>query len=342
MATTRIIPALRYNENVTISYTNRISIIIVNINGKEILSRCLDNLKDVYPNLEVIVVDNGSIDGAADMVSENYSWVTLIRSGNNGLAAGINLGRAQASGDYLLYLGSDSFPEKGKTLEGLVEYMEMHPDVGAATVKLLTRDGKIDMDCHRGIPTPWVSLTHFLRLDKLFPHSNLFAGYYMTYLDLETAHQIGATITHFLFVRKSASDAIGRWDESFFVYGEDIDYCYRIAQAGIKLVYIGYLKAEHWKGVLVGRKETSDKISTKGTVIVRGRELTKPEFYTFCKKCQGDAMRIFFKKHLAARYPPVLRWLVLIAISAQGTIRLLGLKYFLLKKSREEASRIKI
>lgn len=314
----------------------KVSVLISNTNTRDVLDLCLQNLKDIYSNLEVIVIDNNSIDGSADMIAESHPWVKLIRTQNNGLATGLNLGLKQATGDYYLYLGTDGFPEKGTTIEGLIDYFEKNPNVGAATVKLLTRDGQMDMDCHRALPTPWVSLTHFLGLDKLFPTSKLFAQYFMTHKDLDSVHEIGMTITHFLFVRKETHEKVGLWDEQFFVYGEDVDMCYRIQQAGYKLMYLGNLKAGHWKGVILGRKETKERITTQGNISVRGKEMSRTDFYLFMRKCQSDAMRVFYKKHLGKKYPLPVTMAVLTSVTLQEKYRIYSWKFMLWKKARAE------
>jgi len=184
----------------------KVSVIIVNYNTKDILEDCIRNLDGQYKNMEVFVIDNDSPDGSAEMVKrefaqEDYPWLKLIEAPNNGLAASSNIGLEKTTGDYLLYMGSDAFPEKG-TIEGMVDYMEEHKKVGVATCKLVQRDSKLDMDAHRGFPTPWVAISHFLWLDRMFPKSKVFNGYFMGYENLDEPHEIDLCISHFMLIKR--------------------------------------------------------------------------------------------------------------------------------------------
>ncbi len=281
----------------------RLSIVIVNFNTKDTLRDCLINLTNKYENKEVIVVDNSSLDGSYDMLKLEFPWVISIKSENRGLAHGYNLGIDASSGDYLLFLGTDAFPGEG-VLERMVDYMEFNGLVGAATPKLVLQDGNIDLDCHRGFPTPWVSFTHFSGLERLFPKTKLFGGYFLGYGDLTTEHEIDLCIAHFMLVKKKVINIVGLWDEKFFVYGEDVDYCYRIKQAGWKIMYLPQYTVTHLKGVSVGvRKET--KNITKAT----------PEVRKSMRIASVDAMELFYKKHLETKYTKFINNLVYLGIS---------------------------
>ncbi len=307
----------------------KVSVIIVNTNTKDVMKLCLENLNGSYDNLEVIVADNASSDGSAEMVEKEFPWVKLVRLPNYGLAFALNKCLEVATGDYYLYLGTDGFPDKG-TIEGLVNYFEdsSHQDAGAAAVKLMLRDGRQDMDGHRGFPTPFTSLTHFMGLDKLFPKSKLFARYFMTYEDLDTEHEIDTCITHFLFVSKKATDKVGKWDEeTFFLYGEDIDYCYRIKEAGFKLMYLPQFRAEHWKGVTIGIRKESQDVAMKVPIIkFRDTELTLGEFRVELQRLSTYAMEAFYKKHYLKKYPKFLGWIII------GSVR--ALKFYRVHKQR--------
>lgn len=287
----------------------KVSIIIVNYNTRDVLRDCLKNLKNTASDSEIIVVDNASYDSSADMVEKEFSFVKLIRTQNNGLSAGYNFGIKQSTSDYLLFLGTDCFPEKD-TIIGVLEYMESHPNVGVATCKLLLRDGKLDMDAHRGFPTPWAAFTHFSGLGKLFPDSELFNSYFLGYQNFEREHEIDLCISHFMMVKRQVFEKVGLWDEDFFVYGEDVDFCYRVKQAGIKIMYLPKWKATHYKGVTVGiRKESVDVATASGQTKSR------------MKKASIEAMKIFYKKHYINRYPKFVNWLVFSGIDLLTKIR---------------------
>lgn len=277
------------------------AVILVNYNTKDVLIDCLKNLLEQNPqNTKVIIVDNGSKDGSAEMVatefpSSRYPQVELIKTQNNGLACGYNLAMAHAkNADYYLFMGTDAFPKPG-CLDGVMDFLEKNPQTGVATAKLTLRTGKLDMDAHRGFPTPWTALTHFSGLDRLFPKSRIFNRYFMGWSDMEKPHEIDLCISHFMMVKRQVFDKIGRWDEDFFVYGEDVDLCWRVKQAGFKIYYLPQFECLHFKGVGVGiRKESLD--------VTKADEATRKRMRAETTR----AMRLFYQKHMYKKYP----WLV--------------------------------
>ncbi len=295
-----------------------LSTIIVNYNTKDLLEKCVRNLLEVYPDQEIIVVDNGSSDGSADMLSLEFSSkissnkLCLIRAENNGLASGQNLGLKKAGGKYILYIGTDAFPKKGD-IDGIIQYMDEHSDVGIVTPKLVLRNGEVDMHAHRGFPTPWASLTYFSRLSKIFPKSRLFNQYYLGYLNMDEPHEIDLCISHFMVVNRKVHEIIGEWDESFFLYGEDVDFCYRTKEAGFKIMYLPNFEVLHYKGASVGiRKETQDISSASAETRKRMKlETTK-------------AMRIFYEKHYLKKYPMWLNRMVLLGTDVLRWARMRG------------------
>jgi len=292
---------------------SKISIIIVSYNTENILKDCLENLKEAQKefkeDLEIIVVDNASSDGSVALVKENYPNVLLTESENNGLAAAHNLALEKASGDYFLFMGIDAFPAK-EDLISLLAYMDHNLDVGIVTPKLVLRDGSLDMDAHRGLPTPWASLTYFTKLYKLFPRSKLFNSYFLGHKDFSKPHEIDLCISHFMFVRAKAQRDIGPWDEEFFVYGEDVDFCYRAKSLGWKIMYLPGIEVLHLKGVSVGTRKESKDITTasKETRDRMRQETTR-------------AMRLFYEKHMMQKYPSLINFLVLNGINLMKFIR---------------------
>lgn len=237
----------------------KVSAVIVNYNTKEILRDCLKNLKRNSFPLEIIVVDNNSPDGSAEMISRQFPEVKLLALKKNiGLAAGNNAGLKKAKGEYVLFLGSDAFPEEG-AIAKLVSFMDKNPDVGISVGEVRLREGRLDKDSHRGFPTPWVALTHFTGLEDLFPKSRLFGGYFLGDKNMKVVHDIDLCTSHFMMTRKKIFEEVGYWDEDFFVYGEDVDLCWRVKKAGWRIVYVPAAKVLHFKGASVGiRKETQD------------------------------------------------------------------------------------
>ena len=303
----------------------KVSAIIINYRTKDILRDCILNLEGQYDNFELIVIDNDSPDGSAEMMKkefpkDKYPWVTLIEAPNNGLAASSNIGLEKATGDYLLYMGSDAFPEKG-AIEGMVDYMEEHKDVGAATAKLVQRDFELDLDAHRGFPTPWTAITHFLWLDRAFPKSKLFNGYFKAYENFEAPHEIDLCIAHYMLIRKEVLDEVGQWDTDFFLYGEDVDMCWRIKQAGHKIMYLPMWTAVHYKGASVGIRKTSQDVTTASAE-------TKLKMHNTSAK----AMKIFYDKHWKDTYPRWLQKLIFFAIDTIAAYRTFRVKVSLNKE----------
>lgn len=287
----------------------KVSVIIVNYNTRDLLTKCIDNLEGTYPNLEIIVVDNNSTDGSAEKIKKDYKFVKLIESENKGLAYGSNLGYKASKGEYLLYLGSDAYPQKD-VIKGMIDYMESNGKVGISTAKLITRSGQIDLDAHRGFPTPWTAITHFTRLNKLFPKSKIFNKYFIGWENLEMPHEIDLCISHFMLIRRSVFKKIGLWDENYFLFGEDVDFCYRTKINGFKIMYLPQFEVLHYKGASVGtRKETADITkATKDTVVKMNKETTK-------------AMKLFYKKHYSEKYPKIVTASVLFGIDLMSKFR---------------------
>ncbi len=288
-----------------------VSVVIVNYNTRALLAECLQNLRELDEAAEILVVDNASSDGSADLVRTQFPQVRLIAlSENRGLTVASNLALHESTGEFLLYLGADAFPKPG-TIRGLAAYLHAHPTVGIATAKLLLRDGSVDLDAHRGFPTPWAALTHFTGISRLFPRSKRLNQYFLGHEDLDQAHEIDLCISHFLFVRRSLFAHIGPWDEDFFLYGEDVDLCYRAKAAGYQIMYLPQFEALHYKGASVGvRAQTRDIASASPETRLRATQLST------------KAMTLFYQKHFTGRYPAWLTALVLGGIRGLGAFRL--------------------
>jgi len=268
-----------------------LGIVIVNYNTREDLGRCLDSIADStgrHP-YRVIVVDNGSSDGSVDMVREAYPWVELIPSAyNGGYAYANNIGlRALGFGctddsivypAYALLLNPDTILPPD-TLDTMVDFMDQHPDIGVIGPRLVRRDGSLDRACRRSFPTPEVSLYHLLGLPRLFPDSERFGRYNMTYLDEMVETDVDAVVGAFMMMRGTALHQAGLLDEKFFMYGEDLDLCYRIKANGWRVHYYPAVTVLHVKGA------ASRKNAAQATAA----------FY--------DAMKIFHDKHYRAHYP---------------------------------------
>jgi len=309
---------------IIIFMTTNISIAIINFNTAPLLVRCLQNLYSLHEVDEIIVVDNASTDDSVALIRNEFPAVKLIAlSENRGLTAASNIVLAEATGAYLLYLGADAYPEPG-VIRDLALYMDAHPTVAIATAELRLRDGTLDMDAHRGFPTPWASLTHFSGLNRLFPRSALFNQYFLGQEELTAPHEIDLCISHFMFTRRQVLTALGGWDEDFFLYGEDVDLCYRVKAAGHQIMYLPQFKALHYKGASVGIRKQSSDISTASTE-------TKLHATILTTK----AMALFYKKHLYDQYPRIVSAAVMQGIGLLGRVREWRARQRLAKENRQ-------
>lgn len=267
-----------------------LSIVIVSYNTQELLRARLKTLQG-----RIIVVDNASTDGSADMVKRKFPNVDLIRNKENvGFARANNKGIQRAKSRYVLLLNTDCEATHQAVAE-TVDYLEDHPDVGAITCKLVLTDGTMDPACHRGFPTPWASVTYFMGFEKLFPASRAFSQYHQGYKPMGEIHDVDCISGAFFLVRREVIEQVGLLDEAFFMYGEDIDWCFRIRKAGYKIQFYPHVSVMH-KKYQSGLAHTDDKL----------RSDTRRHFY--------DAMRLFYDKHYRHRYGTLISSLVLLGI----------------------------
>jgi hypothetical protein len=284
-----------------------LSIVIVSYNTKDVLKECLESIYKTIKNLsfEVIVVDNASKDQTREEISKlefpNFKFIQ--NKENLGFSKANNIGFRKTSGRYVLFLNPDVVVHS-ETLEGMVYFMDKEREAGAATCKVILTNGKIDDASHRGFPTPWNSFTHFSGLAKLFGKIEHFGGYNLKHLDLSQTHEIDALAGAFMIVRREAGEEVGWWDEDYFFYGEDLDFCYMLQQKGWKIYYVPEFSVLHYKGVSGGLKKVSKDITTADTETKK--RSTKARF---------DAMRIFYKKHYEQKYPWFITHLVYTGIS---------------------------
>jgi len=294
-----------------------LSIIILNYNSGDFLRKCLESIGRVKKNgfeYEVIVVDNASTDGSIECINEltNYGLRirTILNKKNLGFAAGNNVGVKKAKGRYVLFLNPDTIV-MSNTFREMIKFMDNNPQVGAATCRVELPSGELDEACHRGFPTPWNSFCHFSGLERLFPKSRIFAGYTLGWKPLDKIHEIDSGVGAFLIVKREVGNELNWWDEDYFWYGEDLDFCYRIKRAGWKIYYVPKVKIIHYKGISSGIRKESQKIAK-----------VNRETKIRAIKASTQAMRIFYKKHYFDKYPRFLTWLVLKGIDVLEKIRL--------------------
>jgi N-acetylglucosaminyl-diphospho-decaprenol L-rhamnosyltransferase len=285
---------------VSVDASPKLSVVIVNYNTRDLLRACLRSIQgsEDPPALELFVVDNASSDGSAGMVASEFPCVQLIESGTNGgYARANNLALERCRGQYLLLLNPDTeLPPPA--LREMVEFMDAHPEAGAAGPKLVRPDGSLDLACRRSFPSPEVSFYRMLGLSALFPRSRRFGRYNLTYLDPDEPAEVDSVVGAFMMVRAKAAGQVGLLDETFFMYGEDLDWAYRIKSRGWKVLYNPRVSVLHHKGA-------SSRKRSQRTIV---------EFYR--------AMYLFYRKHYASETNRLLGALIVAAIWAKCALSL--------------------
>jgi len=232
------------------SYQTDVSVILVNWNGCALLERALSALFTTTHKvaMQVIVVDNASSDGSVAMVRQQFPQTTLlVNSKNVGFARANNQALELVEGRYILLLNTDAFVHEG-TVDGMVAFMDAHPDAGSVGCRLYYEDGTLQRSCF-AFPTLATELWNALFLDRLFSKSRYFGKYQMTYWDMSDTRSVDSLMGACLMVRSDVVRRIGLFDEQFFMYSEEIDLCYRIQKEGLKNYYLPRFSAIHlWGG----------------------------------------------------------------------------------------------
>jgi O-antigen biosynthesis protein len=228
-----------------------VSIVIVNYNVKDLVDNCIASIYKSNTgdhSLEIFLVDNNSIDGSADFIREKHSSVIVIENEENiGFSKANNLALRQAKGKYILILNPDTILEEG-TFSKMIKFCEQNPKAGAVTSKLILANGQLDSACKRSFPTPGVAIPRMLGLSKLFPKSKFFGKYNLSYLDENKIHKVDAICGAFMFIPGEALSKAGLFDEEYFMYGEDLDLCFRINKKGYDIYYYPEVTTIHLKG----------------------------------------------------------------------------------------------
>lgn len=278
----------------------KLSIIIVNYNVKHFLEQCLLSVFKATQavSAEVFVVDNNSVDGSCEMVSEKFPQAILIENKvNTGFAKANNQAMRIAKGDYVLLLNPDTLVEEDTFIKwGRFSFMDSHADAGGLGVYMIDGKGNFLPESKRGLPSPAVAFYKIFGLSALFPKSKTFGRYHLGFLDKNQTHKVDVLSGAFMLMRKTALDKVGLLDEAFFMYGEDIDLSYRITQGGYCNYYFPETKIIHYKG------ESTKKSSVNYVVV----------FY--------KAMVIFAKKHYSNQNASLFSLLINVAVYLRAAV----------------------
>jgi len=279
----------------------KLSVIIVSYNVQHFLEQCLYSVfnsgKDI--DFDVWVVDNNSIDGSVEMVQQKFPQVHVIANKENvGFSKANNQAIIASKAEYVLLLNPDTLVEED-TFKKTIAFMDSKPDAGGLGVYMQDGKGNFLPESKRGLPTPEIAFYKIFGLSALFPNSKKFGKYHLTYLDKQKIHEIDVLSGAFMLMRKSVLEKIGLLDETFFMYGEDIDLSYRIIKGGFKNYYFPDTKIIHYKG-------ESTKKSSVNYVFV---------FY--------KAMIIFAEKHFSQKNAKLFSFLINSAIYFRASLAII-------------------
>lgn len=280
----------------------KLSVVIVNYNVKHFIEQCLFSVLKASENIacEVFVVDNNSVDGSVTLIKEKFPQINLIvNKSNTGFSVANNQAIKLAKGEYVLLLNPDTVVQED-TFTKILTFMDTNPQAGGLGVKMLDGQGNFAPESKRGLPTPSVAFYKMFGFSRFFPKSKRFGKYHLSYLPEDQICEIDVISGAFMLMRKSVLDKIGLLDETFFMYGEDIDLSYRITQEGYKNYYFPETQIIHYKG-------ESTKRSSLNYVVI---------FY--------KAMAIFSKKHFSGSNAFWFNALIHLAIFLKASLALLS------------------
>lgn len=280
-----------------------LSIITINYNAKGLTDQTVRSISDCAPQIsyEIIVVDNSN-DVLEEYDGVNDKLTVLSRVKNKGFGNACNIGVANSRGKYILFLNNDTIMHKG-TLETCLRYMQQHSNVGALGARTLLSDGSLDHACKRGFPTPMSSLYYFCGMDKRYSKSKKYGAYRQTFIENDSISEVDSVAGSFLMMPRFVFDKLGGFDEDFFMYGEDLDLCYRVKMLGYSVIYYGKASITHLKG--------QSGLHTKSQKVIH-------HFY--------NAMLIFYRKHYVDKYSVLVTALVCCGIKIKCSLTILRLK----------------
>jgi len=274
----------------------KLSIVVLNYNSGDLLVNCLDSIfaDDMPFPIQVIVPDNGTTDDSLARAQAKWNdRIQVIHTGaNKGFAWGNNFGIRASHGEYVCLLNPDTIVHKGMFRE-LIAFMDSHPRAGFCGPKVLNTDGSFQLSAKRSIPSPFDAISRALHLSLLFPKSQRFARYNLTYLDPDATQIVDASTGCCMLARRTMLDEIGLVDENFFIYCEDVDWFLRAKKAAWETWYIGSVVLDHHHAY-------SERFRRSKAVV---------DFHR--------SMIYFHRKHHAQRYPFVVNALIYSAVYAR-------------------------
>ena len=283
-----------------------LSIVIVAYKSRDELPACLGSLPAELRGraVETCIVNNSPGDGVRELVQAAYPAVRLLEPGRNlGFGRANNLGYRSTTGECVLFLNPDTI-SNAAALDHCVGRVLADEAIGLISPRLVLADGSMDLACRRGVPTVWDGFCRASGLAAAFPRTALFAGYNLTHLPADGTYAVGAINGAFMLARRAVLEGIAGpggavFDERFFMYGDDLDLCFRVAKTGRQIVYDGRVQITHLKGQSVARD------------------------YEAMAEAIFDANRDVFLKHFNPRGSRFVRWKYVIAFGLWKRVALL-------------------
>ena len=226
------------------------SIIIVAYNSCDFIPACLKSVRDACEGIDsqIIVLDNGSVEPILPEIKDFFPEVEWIDSKENlGFGKGCNLAEKQATKPYLFFINPDTIISRDSFRE-MLKFMDEHPEAGTVGCRILNEDGTLQWACRRSFPTPISAISKTIGLAALFPKSKVLASYNMTYADPDEMIEVDAVSGSFFCIRRDVYEKLNGFDEDFFMYGEDLDLCFRTKEIGLKNYYTPVTNILHFKG----------------------------------------------------------------------------------------------
>jgi GT2 family glycosyltransferase len=288
-----------------------LSVIIVAYQSRDELPGCLTALPRALHGrpVEVCVVNNSAGDGGAVTAQRDFPWVQWIEPGPNlGFGRANNLGFGATTGECVLFLNPDTVCS-APALEHCLGRVLAEPEIGLISPRLELPDGSMDLACRRSIPTLWDGFCRATGLAAAFPRTALVAGYNLTHRPADETYAVGAINGAFMLGRRSFLESIAApappavFDEGFFMYGDDLDLCIRVARAGARIIYDGRVRIIHLKGQSVAKE------------------------YAAMAEAIFDANREVFLKHFNPRGSALVRWKYTLAFGAWKRVALLRARW---------------
>ena len=287
-----------------------LSVIIVNYNVKHFLEQCLISAKKALEGIEgeIIVVDNNSVDGSVNLINKKFSDIVLIANKKNtGFSVANNQGIKIARGNNILLLNPDTVIQED-TLRKCLEFFDKNEDAGALGVKMYDGNGRFLPESKRGLPTPSVAFYKIFGLASLFPNSKTFGKYHLGYLSENENHKVDVLSGAFMMIRKKVLNEVGLLDETFFMYGEDIDLSYRIKKGGYENYYFSKTNIIHYKGESTKKSSVNYVfVFYKAMVIFAEKHFSKQHVKTFSKLIN---IAIYFRATIAVVQRVLKRWIL--------------------------------